>query len=93
MLLKQNVKGLTDRALRRCKAGTLRIRGITHQRQYTLFTDLGKALQVNGITKDRCIIHLKVTGMHNNTGRGIDRECCRIHDTVIRLDKFDPELS
>ena len=93
VLLKQGIKGLSHCLLRRRKARTLCIRGITHQCQHTLFADFGKALQVNGISEYRCIIHLEIPGMDNNSCRRINGQCCRINNAVIRLNEFNPEMS
>ena len=67
--LEQLFKAAANSAFRACKAGTLCIGGVAHQCQYTLFTDLGKTLQIDRITKYRCIIHIKVTCMDNNSCR------------------------
>ena len=93
MLFKKRIKRSSDRPLRWRKACPLCIRRIAHQCQYTLFTDLGKTLQIDGISEYRCVIHLEISGMHNNSCRGINGQCCSIHDTVIRLNKFNTELS
>ena len=93
MVGKQGIKGFTHRLFGRSKAGTLRIGGITHQGKYTFFADFRKTLQVDSIAEYRCVVHLKVAGVHHNTRRGINGKGCRIHDTVVRLDKFDTELS
>ena len=41
----------------------------------------------------RCIIHLKVSGVYDNSGRRIDRQCGCILNTVVCLNKLNPELA
>ena len=93
MLRKKTVNGSSYRPLGGRKAEPLRIGGVTHQRQHALSAKLRKTLQINDIPEYRRIIHLKISGMHYHAGRGIDRQRRRVHDTVIRPDKLDPELS
>ena len=88
VLCKYIVKGLSNRALRHGKSLALRIGTVTHQCQYTLLSDFRKPLQVNGISEYRSIVHFKVTGVHHDSRRGIDRQCGRILDAVVCLDKF-----
>ena len=55
--------------------------------------DAAAALQIDGISEYRCVIHLKVSCMHNNSRWRIDGKCCRILNTVVRLDKFHTETA
>ena len=63
------VKGLTHGALRHGKSLTLRIGTVAHECQYAFLSDLRKPLQVNGISKYRCIVHLKVACVHHDPCR------------------------
>ena len=69
MVCKKRIKGPAHRSLGSRKAQPLCIRGITHQCKHALLPELCKALQVNGITEYRRIIHLKIPCMHYYTGR------------------------
>ena len=93
MLMEDRVKGASHRPLRLCKALALCVRRIAHQRQHALFAKLRKSLQIDRLSVYRRIIHLEVARMDHRSRRGMDRKRSRIHDTVVRLDKFDPELS
>ena len=93
MLMENRIKGMSYRPLRLCKALPFRVGGITHQRQHAFFSKLREPLQIDRFTKYRSIVHLKVTGMDNCSRRRMDRQCSRVHDAMVRLDKFDPELS
>ena len=91
------VKNATDRlahsSLRLGKTRALCIRTFTEKCQYTFLSKFCETNQVDHLTKYRCIVNLKITGMHNNTGRCINSQCRSICDTVICLDKFHTEAS
>ena len=87
------IKGLTDRLLRHGKSRALSVRTVAHQRQHTFSSDLTETLQIDGISEYRCVIHLEVSGVHNNTCRGVDCERRRILNTVVRLDEFHAEAA
>ena len=93
MLMENRIKGMSYRPLRLCKAFPFRVGGITHQRQHAFFSKLREPLQIDCFTKYRSIVHLKVTGMDNRSRRRMDRQCSRVYDAMVRLDKFDPKLS
>ena len=93
MLCKNMIKCDTYRTLWLCKSWSLGIGTVWHQCQYAFLTDLCKSLQIDRITIYRCIIYFKVSCMHNNTGRWIDCQCCRILNTVVCLNKFNTKLS
>ena len=93
MLLEQGIKGFTHGPLRLGKAGTFCIGGVAHQRQNPFSADFRKALQIDGIAKYRGVVHLKVAGVDDGSCRGIDRQCCRIHNTVVGFNEFHAELS
>ena len=91
--MENRIKGMSYRPLRLCKAFPFRVGGITHQRQHAFFAKLREPLQIDCFTKYRSIVHLKVTGMDNCSRRRMDRQCSRVYDAMVRLDKFDPKLS
>ena len=93
MLRKNMIECDTHRSLRLCKSFSLRICTIRHQRKYAFLSNLGKSLQIDGITEYRRIIHFEVPGMHDYSCWRIDRQCRRILNAVVCLDKFDPELT
>ena len=93
-MLRENViERNADRPLGLCKAAAFCIRTVGHQREHAFLADLRKALKIDGVTEHRCVIHLKVACVDNHACRRIDRQCGRILDTVVRLDKLDPELA
>ena len=91
------VENATDRlahsSLRLGKTRALCIRTFTEKCQYTFLSKFCETNQVDHLTKYRCIVNLKITGMHNNTGRCINSQCRSICDTVICLDKFDSKTA
>ena len=93
MFLEQNIEGMTYRFLGKRKPRTLRIGGVAHKSQHAFFTDLGKASQINRISKDGCVIHLEIAGMHHNAGRRINRQRRRIHNRMVRPDEFYPKTT
>ena len=93
IVCKDIIKGLSDCPFRHSKARSFYIRTVAHQGQYALLTQLGKPLQINRFSEYRCIIHLEVSGMHQNTGRCIDCQCRCICNAVVCLDKFHTQTS
>ena len=89
---KNPVKCRSDRFFRHGKTGTFRICAVAQKCQNPLLADFSEALQVDRISVDRSIIHLEITGMNDNSGRRIDRDCSCILNAVICLDKFYPEF-
>ena len=67
VFFKNSFKGLTYSTLRLCKTRTLCIGGIQKQGKNTFLADFCKSGQINSITENRCVIHLKVAGMHYDT--------------------------
>ena len=93
MFRKNRIKNFSQRLFGLGKACPLCICTVAHQRKHAFFADLCESLQVNGISVNRRIIHLKVAGMDNGARRGINCERSCIHDTVVRFDIFNSELS
>ena len=91
--MENGIKCPAQRPLRGRKARPLGIRGFTQEREHALFADLREALQVDGISEHRRIIHLEVARMDHGSGRGVNRESSRIHDAVVRFNKLNAELS
>ena len=87
------VEGNSHRPFRLGKSRPFRIGTVGHQRQYPFLSNLRKPLKINGIPEYRRIIHLKITCVHHDPRRRIDRQSRRILNTVVRLDKFNPELA
>ncbi len=77
------------RALGLRKAFSFRVCAVAHQGQNALFPDLGKTLQVNGVTKYRGVIHFKISCVDNNARRRINSQRSCILYAVICLDEFD----
>ena len=69
MLRENIVKCHTDCSLRRGKARSFRICAVAHQCQNAFLSKLRKTLQINGIPEYRCVIHFKITCMHDNSRR------------------------
>ena len=85
------VKYLAHSTLGHGEARPLRIGAVAHQGQYALLADLAEALQIDGVAEYRRVIHLEVSGVHDDACRRIDRQRGRVHDTVVGLDELDPE--
>ena len=92
MLLKQGVEGMPHRPLGGCETGTLRVGGVAHQGQNPLLAQLRQPLQVDGVSKYRCVVYLEVSRMHHHAGRGIDCQRRRVHDAVVGLDELHTKL-
>ena len=69
IFIKEIIEYMSNRTLRHRKSTSLSICTVAHQCQYTFLADLGKTLQINSISKYRCVIHFKVTCMHYDTCR------------------------
>ena len=93
MLLEQVVKGDPHRPLRGREPGPLRIGGITHQRQDAFLPQLRKALQIDGVSEDRRVVHLEIPCVHHHPHRGIDGQGRRVHDAVVGLDELHAEVA
>ena len=93
MLVKKIVKNFSNGALGHGKSRTLRVGAVAHQRQDAFPSDLSEALQVNGVSEYRRIIHFKVACVDYDSRRGIDRQRRRVLDTVVRLNKFNGKIS
>ena len=94
LVVRENlIKGLADRLLRHGKSRALSVCTVAHQRQHTFSSDLTETLQIDGISEYRCVIHLEVSGVHNNACRGVDGKRRRILNTVVRLDEFHTEAA
>ena len=89
---KNPVKCSSDCFFRHGKTGAFRICAVAQKCQNPLLADFSEALQVDRIPVDRRIIHLEITGMHDDPGRRIDRDRSSILNAVICLDKFYPEF-
>ena len=87
------VKHASHRALRHGKARSLRIGAVAHQCQHAFLSNLSETLQINGVPKDRRIIHLEVSRMNDNSRRGINSQSGSIHNAVICLNKLDSKCS
>ena len=92
MLRKDMVKCDAHRALRLRKSAALGIRTVGHQREYALLSDFRKPLKVDGVSEHRRIVHLEVSCVDDHARRGIDCQCRRILDAVVRLDELDAEF-
>ena len=93
MLCKDMVKGDPHRSLGLGKSLSLRIGAVGHKRKYAFLSDLCKPLEINGIPEHRRIVYLEVSGMNNHSGRRIDCQCGCILNTVVCLNKLNPELT
>ena len=93
MLGKNIIKRPAHSAFRHGKALSFRISTVAHQSQDTFLSDLCKSLQVNGIPEYRSIIHFKVSSMNYCARRRIDSQSRRVLNTVVGLDKFNPETA
>ena len=93
MIAENTLKCLANFPLCHSKARTFRIGTVAHQCQNSFFTNLTKTLQINGISVNRCIIHFKITGMHDGSCRRVNCQCSSVLNTVICLDKFHTEAS
>jgi len=91
--MENGVKNAAQSPLGWCKAGSFGVSAVAQQSQYAFFPDFCKTLQIYGITEYRCIIHFKVPCMNNGARRGVNSESCRIHNTVVCLNEFNPELA
>src|SRR5699024_2139732 len=90
---KNIIKGLSHRPFRHGKSFSFRICTVTHQGQDAFFPNLRKSLQINGISEYRGIVHFKVSCMDDSSCRRIDCQGRSILNTVVCLDKFNPETS
>ena len=93
VLIENVVKGLSHRALGRCKAFACHICRIRHQRKDPCLTQLRKTLQIDDPAEDRCVIHLEIPGVYKNTCRCCDRQGSGICDGMIRPDEFHTDRS
>ena len=93
MLGKNPVDGHTDGFLRLCIARALCVGGVTHQCQNSVLSKLRETLQINGISVNRSVIHLKISGVYHDSHRGIDGKCSGIHNAVVGFDEFHAEAS
>ena len=91
VVIKQMVKYFSDRFLGWSVARTFHICRVCHQCKHTFLSKFTKSWQVNCLTKDRCVINLKISGMHDDTGWCIDRKCSRIRNRMCRTDELDTE--
>lgn len=71
-LVKQGVEGLADFALAHGVAGTLRIGGVAEQGQHSPVAQFRQPGQVDGLPFDGGIVHLKVPGLDDDPGGGMD---------------------
>ncbi len=85
---KQLFKTCADLTLGHRKAGALCVGGIRHQSQYTLVAQFGKARQIDNAALNGGKINLKVAGMHNHAGGGVQCHAYRIRNRMIHADEF-----
>ncbi len=90
---KDRVKCESDRLLRGGISGPFRIRGVAHQRQHALPSDLREPLQIDCVTENRCVVHLEISRVHDRARRAVNGKCHRILDRVIRPDELHSQLS
>ena len=69
IFIKKIIKYMTDRTLGHSEAASFSVGTVTHQCQYTFLTNLSETLQVDRISKYRCVIYFEVTGVNNDTSR------------------------
>ena len=69
VLRENQVERPADGLLRHRKSRPLRVRAVAHQGQHTFLSDLGKTLQINGITEYRRVIYLEIARMNDCSGR------------------------
>ena len=93
IFIKKIVKNMTNCTLRHGKARTFRICRIAHKGKNAFPSDFRKPLQINGISKYRSIIHLKVSCVHHDSHRRINSQCRGILDTMVRLNKFNCKVT
>ena len=91
VLVKDVIKCLTNGFLRRRKALSGRICGIRHQCQHSGLSEFGKSLKIDHSAKHGCIVHLEISGMHQNPGRRKDRQRSGIGNGMIGADEFHPD--
>ena len=92
-IFKNLIKHLAYILFRHSKAFSFRIGTVTHQEQYTLFTQFSKTLQVDDLTIDRCVVYFKVACMHYYTNRCMDRQRYCISNRVVCMDEFHHHLT
>ena len=93
MLCEDVVKGNAHGPLRLGKSFSLRVGTVGHKGENAFLSDLGKPLQINGVAEYRRVIYLKVSGMNHHARRRIDSKRGSVLDTVVCLDKLNPELA
>ena len=93
MLRKKGIKPFSDRCLTHGVARTHSICRITEYRQHTFLAQLCHSPKVHGIPVYRCIIHLEIAGMIDQSCRRTDRNCRCIRNTVIGPDKLHLEIA
>ena len=93
MVAEDLIDAPADCLLGRCVAGTHGVCGVAQEGQNALPAQFGKPLQVNGISVNRSVVDLEVTGVDNDACRRGDGQGCRVHDAVVGLDEFDPEVT
>ncbi len=88
-LAEQAAHPFRNRLLGRGKAGALCVGGIRQQSQHAPAAVLGNGGQVgDGVTGQRRIVDLEVTGMDDHAGRAVDGKGQRIRDGVVDMDGF-----
>ena len=90
---KNIVKRPSNGSFRHGKSRPLRIGAVAHQRKHAFLSDFSQSRQINRVSKYRRIIHLEISGMHDDSSRGINGKRGCILNAVIRFDKFHPEVA
>ena len=85
------VKCSADLALRRCKAGTLRVRRLAHEQHNALVAELAESCYIHHLAFDRGEIELEVARVDDNSRGRMDSERARIGYRVVYADEFDRE--
>ena len=90
-LLKQVAEGLRDLLFGHGVAGALHVGGVRHQRQHALVADLRDAAQVDGLARQRRVVHLEVAGVEHHAHRGGDGQRARARDGVVHAHELHLE--
>ena len=71
-----------------CVAGALGIGALAHERKYSAVAKLAETRQVDDSALDGGIIHLEVSGVHDNSCRSVDSERTGVRNGVINANEL-----
>ena len=90
-LREDGAEGVPHQLLRRRVALLLGVGGVRHEEQHALPPVLAEAADVGGVAVHRGLVKLEVAGVHDDAGRGGDRQRGGPGDGVGDVDELDAE--